>query len=203
MKKILTILLAVLLMSTCVMTVSAASTEQTSTMTVTATVEEVSYTLDIPSSLEIGADGTGAYNGPMILNATGINGVTKHIQITTSFDGTLTGTTNPENTLSYKVIPHDDQSDEHEIELNDFANGMTSGQVFKWYPLEVTINEETFVTPHPLYKSDSTSALPNGIAVITTTTIEIPEEEWINAEPDTYTDTITFSASVVQGAAFA
>lgn len=201
MKKILSILLAVLLMSSCVMTVSATSTEQSGNMTVTATVEEVSYTLDIPSSLTIGNDGTGAYNGPMILDATGINGVTKHIQITTTFDGTLTGT-NPENTLSYKVMPHDDQSDAWEIEQTDFLNGMTSGQVFCWYPLEVTIGESSGVNAHPMYKSATTASLPNEIAIITTTTVEIDAEEWAEAVPDTYTDTITFSASVVQGAAF-
>ena len=158
------------------------------------------------NSAEIGADGVGAYNGPMILNATGINGTTKHIQITTTFDNELTDTTDPANKLSYIVMPHDDQpGDTHEIEQTDFANGMTSGQVFYWYPYKVTNPEtsEEEVTPHPLYKSENTVNLPSGIAVISTTTIEIPQDEWNDAEPDTYTDTITFSVSVQQGAAFA
>ena len=201
MKKLLSLLLAVMLLLSCTLVVSA--DEQSFTMTAVKEIP-VQYTMLIPQSFNIDSSKTGEdqdgstviwndMSAVTITNATGLS-EEKYLNVTLNHPGVLTSTTNAENTIPYRLHVHSDQDgDAWDIDWISMLNGQT----FKWYPDE-TLVDTNFYSELVYEWNNNGTIVPRRIGVWS---LLIEQEDWDNAPTGTYEAQVTFTVNVVDTAA--
>lgn len=197
MRKILSVLLAALLLFSCALAVSA----EESSFVMTATKEvEISYILSIPQAVEIdpeeqvtyGEAGTLVIENIMqpiqVLEANGFTENNKQLNVTLNHPGVLTSADN--NTIPYVIHLHNDNSEAMDIDYNNIP----SGQTFKWYPDEELGKDP--VIPDEFWSTKLIYEYNSNLYRVNHWGVYIDVEDWDAAPVGTYTATVSFTAAI-------
>ena len=173
MKRIIAIVLAVLT----VFAFSSVALAEGNTTTLTTTVPDATYTLNIPADQEIAFGATDTAIGNITTSDSSGFAEGKNLQVTMTFDAFRSEDTS--TTIPFKIRPYVGVSYSSPLSSGGMLifNGNTDGTTSEY--------------PYAAYAHDSDDA------TITSLNVTISSTDWGKALPGEYSSTITFTAEVV------